>query len=580
MKQLLTLFLLFGFLFLFYQSGDTHSGPSPSMFIFGAQGEPACLDPPVIKDGISARITNQIFEGLVKYEGSTINIIPSLAEKWDVSRDGKTWTFFLRKRVTFHDGTPFNADAVVWNFNRWRQTDHPQHKNRVAAGQTFEYYEVQFRGFDNKSIITNVKAVDPTTVRITLKEPHGPFLNNLAMSAFVFSSPKAVEQYGTESCKHPVGTGPFKFAGWEADEYVVLETNATYWDKAAMPHVKRVVIRNIKDVSQRLAALKAGEIHGMEGVNARDVKVVRADTDLIGERCLEGTPIAPKDLKLMNADPTLQVFLRPANTTGYVAFNSKVKEFQDKRVRQAMAHAINKEAIVEALYGETGLVATQFQPPSLWGYNSELKDYEYDPGKAKQLLAEAGFPNGLKEITWEGGGKAPLEFYFMPIPRPYFPNPQEIAEAIASDLAKVGIMVSLQTTEPRTIDGWATYLEKRKKGQLPLYLFGWKGDNGDPDNFICYSSLCSNSKMFAEGSYSNQALTDLLLKAQKLTSQKERAELYKRAEEMIHEDVALIFIANNQPPLAFSKKVIIYIPNPIGMEYFNTIELLHDADLQ
>jgi peptide/nickel transport system substrate-binding protein len=270
-------------------------------------------------------------------------------------------------------------------------------------------------------------------------------------------------------------------------------------------------------------------------------------------------------VKVVKADPNLQIILRPTNTTGYVAFNYKVKELKDGRVRQAIAHAINKKGIVDALYGGTGMVATQFQPPPLWGYNKELKDYDYNPERAKQLLRDAGFGQGLKEITWDDGKKEPLQFWYMPVSRPYYPNPKEIAEAIAADLAKVGITVQLQTTD------WAVYLDKRKNGQLPLYMLGWTGDNGDPDNFVCYF-FCSPGAS-REGFYANPTLAETLLQAQKMTDQKKRAELYRKAEQMIHDDVARIFIANNQPPLPFSKKVKGYVANPTNSEFYNTVSI-------
>ena len=509
-------------------------------FVFGNQGEPVSLDPAIITDGISNRITRQIYEGLVKYKGSTTEVIPALAEKWEVSKDGTAWTFTLHKGVKFHDGNPCDAAAIVWNFDRWRLSKHPQHENQIKAGQTFEYYEAQFGGFDDKSLITKVEAVNPQTVRITLKNPQGPFLANLAMFVFDIVSPKAVEKHGLNFGKNPVGTGPFKFVEWKVGQEVILEANKDYWDKAHAPKVQRVVVRNIKDNSQRLAALKAGEIHGFEGLNPDDVKVVRAD-------------------------PNLQIILRPTNTTGYVAFNYKVKELRDGRVRQAIAHAINKKAIVDALYGGTGMVATQFQPPPLWGYNKELKDYEYNPERARQLLRDAGFAQGLKEITWDDGKREPLQFWYMPVSRPYYPNPKEIAEAIAADLAKVGITVQLQTTD------WAVYLDKRKNGQLPLYMLGWTGDNGDPDNFVCYFFCAPGASR--EGFYSNLQLTEVLLEAQRLTDQSKRAALYRKAEQMIHDDVARIFIANNQPPLPFSKKVKGYVPNPTNSEFYNTVSI-------
>ncbi len=516
------------------------TGPAlaQSAFVFGAQGEPVDLNPAIITDGISSRITRQIYEGLTKYKGATTEVIPALAEKWQVSPDGRVWTFTLRKNVKFHDGTPFDAAAVVWNFEWQRFSAQPQHEMLTKAGRTFEYYGAQFGGFDDKSLITQVEAVDPSTVRFTLKNPQGPFLANLAMFTFDLVSPTAVQKWGLEFSKHPVGTGPYRFVDWKVGQEVILEANPDYWDKANAPKVQRVIVRNIKDNSQRLAALKAGEIHGMEGVNPDDVKVVRAD-------------------------PNLQVILRPTNTTGYVAFNFHVKELQDKRVREAFAHAINKRGIVDALYGGTGIVATQFQPPPLWGYNKELKDYDYNPPRARDLLKEAGFGQGLKEITWDDGRKEPLQFWYMPVSRPYYPNPKEIAEAIAADLAKAGITVQLQTTD------WTVYLDKSRSGQLALFMLGWTGDNGDPDNFVCYFFCAIGAPRM--GFYANQPLTETLLQAQKLTDQEKRAELYRKAEQMIHDDVARIFIAHNQPPLAFLKSVKGYVANPTSSEYFNTV---------
>jgi peptide/nickel transport system substrate-binding protein len=510
-------------------------------FIFGAQGEPVCLDPAIITDGISGRVTNQVFEGLVKFDKDTTNVVPSLAEKWTTSDDGLVWTFTLRQGVKFHDGTDFNADAVVKNFDYWKNTQNPMHDAQVKAGQTFEYFELQFGGFDDASIISDVKAVDPTTVQITLKQPQGPFLNNLAMFVFVFWSPTALEKAGVDSCKNPVGTGPYKFVEWKPNEQVTLAAFADYWDKPNAAKMPNVIIRNIPNNSSRLLALSAGEIHGMEGMEPRDVAAVKEN-------------------------PKFKLLLRPANTTGYVAFNYKVTEFQDPKVRQAFAQAINKAPIVDKFYGGTGAVASQFQPPALWGYNKTLQDWAYDADAAKKLLADAGYPNGISEITFDGK-KMPLEFWYMPVSRPYYPNPKDVATAIAADWAKAGINVTLQTVD------WATYLDKRKNGLLPLYMLGWTGDNGDPDNFVCYFFCldANDTPKITEGFFADKEISDVLKKAAVLVTQEERAPLYQQAEQMIHDKVSRIFVANNQPPLAFLANVEGYVPNPTGTEYFNTV---------
>ena len=510
-------------------------------FIFGAQGEPVCLDPPIITDGISGRVINQIFEGLVKFDGSTTNVIPGLAESWTTSDDGKVWTFKLRSGAKFHDGTDFNADAVVKNFDYWQNTANPMHAAQEAAGQTFEYFEAQFGGFDDASIFASIEAVDATTVKFTLKSPQGPFLNNLAMFVFVFWSPTALEKAGVDSCKAPVGTGAYKFVEWKANEQVTLTAFDGYWDKANAPKMKNVVIRNIPNNSSRLLALSAGEIHGMEGMEPRDVMAVKDNA-------------------------RFKLLLRPANTTGYVAFNYHVEEFNNLKVRQALATAINKEAIVNAFYGGTGQVAKEFQPPALWGYNDKIVDRTFDVEAAKKLLAEAGYPNGISEVTFDGQ-KVPLEFWYMPVSRPYYPNPKDIATAIAADWAKAGINVQLKTVD------WATYLDLRKKGQLHLYMLGWTGDNGDPDNFTCYF-LCmdaQNTPVTREGYFSDVAISDTLKKAAVLTTQAERVPLYQQVEQMMFDNVTRIFVANNQPPLAFTANVEGYVPNPTGTEFFNTV---------
>jgi peptide/nickel transport system substrate-binding protein len=515
------------------------AGPALAQtFVFGGQGEPISLDTAVIEDGISQKITSQIYNTLVKYKGATTEVEADLAEKWEVSADGKVWTLHLRKGVKFHDGEPFDAAAVVWNFERWWKTKHAQHENQLKAGQSFPYWEGQFDDFDDKSIVSDVKATDPSTVKITLKQPQAPFLANLAVFAFGIASPKAVEKWGVEYGKHPVGTGPFKFVEWKPNQEVVLDANPDYFGQKAK--VKRAVVRNIKDNSARLAALKSGEVQGIEGMNSDDIPSVKNDANLYLVR-------------------------RPANNTGYIAFSYHVKEFKDKRVRQAMAHAINKKAFVDAFYGGLGLVATQLQPPALWGYNKEIKDYEYSPAKAQDLLKQAGFASGFSEINWEDGKKEPLVLWYMPRSRPYFPSPKEIAEAMAADFAKVGIKAQLQTVE------WANYIEKRKKGEMPLYMIGWTGDNGDPDNFVCFFFCPTNVPR--EGYYNNLPLSDLLKRAATLSTQTERAKLYRQAEQMIHDDVARLFIANAEPPLAFSKKVKGYVANPTATEFFNTVEI-------
>jgi peptide/nickel transport system substrate-binding protein len=510
-----------------------------SDLVVGAPADVVSLDPAVLTDGVSLAATQQVFETLVRFRGASLDLEPGLAAGWETSADGLVWTFHLRPGVRFHDGTALDAAAVVWNFDRWRRAGHPHHRDQTRAGRTFEYWESQFGGFDDASIVAAVEAVGPLAVRLVLRRPQAPLLANLAIPAFGIASPPAVARHGPEFGKHPVGTGPFRFVEWRAGEAVVLEANPGSWGPS--PRVRRVVIRPIRDAAQRLAALRAGEIHLAEG-------------------------LGPAEVAVAGGDPGLQVVFRPPNATAYLAFNHRLRELRDRRVRLAFAHAVDKRALVEALYGSAGVVATQAQPPTLWGHDPGLRDRPHDPGRARALLREAGFPAGLDRVTGEDGRPEPLVLWYPPVSRPYLPAPREVAEALAADLARAGI-----AARPETVD-WATYLDRVRTGRLPLYLLGWIGDNGDPDNCLCYM-FCTPGAPH-QGFYANPPLAQLLLRGQALQGRSERAVLYRRAEAMLHEDAARLFLAHARMPVALSRRVRGYEPHPTGVESFAAVEVL------
>ena len=536
----------------------------PSVFIFGRGGDSVQLDPAVITDGESFRVTGQCLEPLYQYDkGSTVPI-PALAESCEANEDATEWTCNLRQGVKFHDGTDFNADAVVFNFERWRFTDNPYHFDT----QVFEYYEYMWGGFDDASTITSVEAVDDNTVKFTLNAPLAPFLANLAMDMFAISSPAAIEQagedYGTPSVGC-VGTGPFKFVEWTEGDHITIEANAEYWGGA--PTVDQVIFRVIPDDSARFLALQAGDIHGLE------------------QAVIE-------DLEAAEADPNLYVQTRPALNTGYLAYNYAIEEFNDIKVREAIVRAINRQGLVENFYGAYGEVATNFLPPLVWGHNDAIEDWAYDTEVAKQLLADAGYPDGLSEVTiafdvldaegnvlFAEGDKIPIRLYYMPVTRFYYPSPKEIGEAMAADLAKAGINVELY------LEGdWPTYLGARRNGTLVgLYMLGWGGDNGDPDNFHGYFfGFSGDDKVGApeewvktadprEGFYVNQEATELIYQASVTPNQAEREELYKQIEQILHDDIARIWVAHNNTPLIFASNISGYIPQPVGADYFEFV---------
>ena len=530
----------------------TEAPAAPSVFVYGRGTDSVGLDLAIVTDGDSTRVGGQILEPLYTFAPGTTNPVPALAEECVPNADATEWTCSLRKDVKFHDGTDFNADAVIFNFDRWRFTDNPYH----FPEQVFEYYEAMWGGFDDASIITSVDKVDDYTVKFVLSSPMAPFLANLAMDFFAISSPAAIEAngaaYGTPAVG-AVGTGPFKFVEWVEGDHITVDANADYW--GGKPTVDQIIWRVIPDASARYLALKAGDIQGMEQAT-------------------------PEDFASAQSDPDLQVLFKPPLNTVYLAFNYKIKELQDPKVREAIAHAINKKALVEAFWGASGQVAKTLVPSSMWGYNDAIDDFAYDPELAKQLLTEAGYPDGLSQMTiaedvldvngnvvYKAGDVLPLRFNYIPADRFYISGPKAVAEAMAADLAKAGIVTELYTP-----GDWSTYLAERRNGSLVgLYMLGWGGDNGDPDNFTGYFFSGGAEPIAREGWYQNAALAELLQRAVTLPSQAEREPLYKQADQMLHDDVARIWLVHQATPIILSAKVSGYQPQAVDADNYDQI---------
>jgi peptide/nickel transport system substrate-binding protein len=526
-------------------------------FIFGRGGDSVQLDPAVVTDSESFRVTGQCLESLYQYEPGSTRPIPALATGCIANADSSEWTCRLRE-AKFHDGTDFNADAVIFNFERWRFTDNPYR----FEGQWFERYESVWGGLDDGSVITATERIDEHTVKFLLDAPMASFLANLAMEAFAISSPAAIQGYGQEYGRPEVGcvgTGPFIFQEWIEGDHITVVANEGYW--GGRPLVDEVVWQVIPDDQFRFLALQTGNVHAMEGA-------------------------VVEDLVAAGADPDLTILTRPALNTGYLAFPYQTEEFQDIRVREAVVHAINRQGMVEDFYGAYGEVAKNLLPPLVWGHNDTIEDWAYDPDLSKQLLADAGFPDGLSEVTvaqdledaegdvvYEAGDKLPLALYYVPVPRPYYPAPQQIGEAMAADLVTAGISVTLELA-----GDWPTYLDLLHSGLLPgLYMYGWVGENGDPADF--------HSRMFGglgspedekepdprEGFYANQEVAGLLYRATASPNRARRESLHRQVEQLLHDDVARLWVAHDNTPLIFSTKVSGYIPQPVGADYYEWV---------
>ncbi|HLQ32552.1 MAG TPA: ABC transporter substrate-binding protein [Chloroflexota bacterium] len=493
--------------------------PGGNTFAWGKSGDAVKLDPAIIDDGESSEVTHAMFEGLVRFKPGTTDVEPALAEKWQASSDGLTWTFNLRKGVKFHDGTDFNADAVKFNFDRWSDDKNQFRPTKENEGVGFEYWHDFMLIDEKKPMFKSLEVVDPSTVRLSINYPYSPLLHNLAMFPFVFSSPTAIKKDPNKYSESPVGTGPFKFVEWVHDDHVTMAANKDYWGGA--PKIDTLVLKVIKDNAARFLQLKAGAIQGMEFPNSDDVAAAKADANL-------------------------QVVLTPPLNVAYVGMNISKKPFDNLKVRQAIAQAINKQAIADAFYKGTGKSAKELLAPGMLGYDDSLQDWAYDANKAKATLAEAGFSSGFE-----------TEFWYMPVSRPYYPNPKDIATAMGSDLNKIGIQTKIQTED------WKDYLKDRYSSKFQMWMLGWTGDNGDPDNFYC-TWFCTYDAQQATHTWNNQDAIATLKKAATLTDDQQRAQLYKQVAKMVHDEVPFVPIAHNSPPNFLVKGASGFVPNPVG----------------
>lgn len=491
------------------------------VLIFGRGGDSVSLDPIAVTDGESFKVTQNVFETLLNFGEEDTTINEGLATKWEPSEDGLTYTFTLREGVKFHDGTDFNAEAVVKNFERWAN----------GSEDKFPYYASMFGGFAGEEghVIESVTADGDYTVVFKLKRAQAPFLKNIAMSPFGIASPTAFEASGEKFGDNPVGTGPFKFVEWKRNDSVTVEKFEDYWN-AGYPKLDKIVFKAIPDNSARLNALLANEIDLADGIN-------------------------PSDGATVEGDSNLQLFERPSMNVGYLGLTTTRPPFDNVKVRQAINYAIDKEAIVEAFFEGRAEIAKNPMPPSISGYNEDIPGYEYDPEKAKQLLAEAGLADGFE-----------MELWAMPVPRPYMPDGTKVAEAIQKNLEDIGVKATIVSFE------WATYLEKARNGEADAFMLGWTGDNGDADNFIYVlldgDNIGSNNYTY----YDNQDLHKILIEAQTEVDEDKRNELYKQAQEIIFEDAPWVPLAHSTPLLAGTANITDFKPHPTGSDKLTYVD--------
>jgi len=514
--------------------GDEGGGDT---LVFGASADPVSLDPAYVSDGESLRAARQIYETLVTTEAGGTDIVEGLATEWEADEAGTAWTFTLRDGVTFHDGTEFNAEAVCFNFDRWYNFEGVQQSPSVSY-----YWQTVFTGFANnedpeqgESLYASCEATDETTAVINLTAPSASFLPGLALAAFSIASPTALEEFGADEVtgtgeeprfdgayglEEAVGTGPYTLESFEPGNRLVMTAYEDYWGDA--PAIETIIFRPIADGPARRQALEAGEIQGYDLVDPADYEA------------LEGAGY--------------QLLSRPAFNVGYVGINTAKPPLDNPQIRQAIAHALNREALVQAQYPEGSEVATQFMPPELFGYADDVTDYPYDLEKAKSLIAESGVANPTIEFWYPTG-----------VSRPYMPNPEANFQAFQADLEAAGFTVTPQSA-PWNPD----YLDAVNTGGAGLYLLGWTGDFGDPDNFI---GTFFRTDQPSWGTIP-QEIQDQLEAGRTETDEAARTALYEDVNRAIMEQLPGVPYVHTSPRLVFAENVEGYEPSPVSIEEF------------
>ena len=526
-------------------TATSEGGESGGTLVFGTSSDPVVLDGALVSDGESLRVIDQIYETLIGLKPGTTELEPELAESWEASADGLSWTFKLHSGVTFHDGEPFNAAAVCTNFDRWYNF-----KGSFQNPSASYYWQTVFGGFavpeegsPEGSLYKSCEAVDDTTVTLNLTKPSASFLGALSLSAFAMASPKALVDFGADEgnvdeegvfhptgsfgTEHPIGTGAFKFESWTRGDKLTIARYDDYWGEKAK--LDKVIFKPIPDNAARLQALQTGEIQGYDLVE-------------------------PQDIPTIESDSSLQILDRPAFNVAYVGINQAKPPMDKLEVRQAIAHGLDRQSVVDTFYAGRGVVANQFLPPEVEGYADSVTTYDYDPEKSKELLKQAGLTLPV-----------PIEFWYpSDVSRPYMPDPKRNFEAFRASLEKSGFKVT-----PKTAPWSPDYLGAVDEGNTQVYLLGWTGDFGDADNFV---GTFFQAPQEAWG-FENKEIFSALDAAEQETDLAKRTELYKAVNQEIMDFLPGVPYAHSKPALAFTTKVTGYVPSPVSLEPFEVVSI-------
>jgi len=464
-----------------------------SVLVVGQVAEPKSLDPHAVTALNDFRILVNLYEGLVRFRDGSLEVEPALAESWRVSADGRTYTFHLRPGVRFHDGTAFDAEAVRFNFERMLDADHPFHDTGPFPLASFFFGAVE-----------RVEVVDARTMRLHLKEPFAPLLANLAYGTGLMVSPAAVSAHGVAFGRHPAGTGPFRFVEWRSRERVVLARNPDYWGTPA--RAEHVVFRPVTDPVTRT-------------------------TELLGGGLDIALELPPDTVAVLRDQPEARVAEAVGPHLWFLILNIREGPFADLRMRQAANLAVDKEGLVRHVLQDTAVVARGPVPVAFaWAYDPDLAGYPHDPGRARDLVREAGYPDGVEvELLVPQGGSGMLD-------------PLRMAEAIQADLAEVGIRARIETFE------WNAYLARVNQGLAGLgdmAAMAWM--TNDPDT-LPYLALRSDAWPdhggFNSGYYADPSVDRLIEAARRTTDRDQRAALYREMQQRVLADAPWLIVAS------------------------------------
>lgn len=488
---------------------DSKESSGGGELIIGMESEADVLDPHRAGGWVTMRITNQMFEPLIgedlsksSEESAVPELIPVLAKSWEVSKDGKTYTFHLREGVKFHDGSDFNAEAVDFNIKRLTD-ENSEYYDKLGVGRTFRTWKF----FESSEV------VDDNTINIHLTSPFSEFPRMLAqINSLQIVSPEAIKKNGNDSMgENPVGTGPFKFDSRERGKHITLVKNEDYWGEKAK--LDKVIFRPLSDPAARVLALQNDEVDIIAVPSPDSIENLKDQ----GFKVVSGTP----------------------PHVWYLTFNFDNKNMKNQKVRQAINYAINREGIANELLNGTVTPAYTIQSPGAINYDAEKKWYEYDPEKAKQLLKEAGLEARFKttlQTSVDGSGQL---------------IPVDIAEWIQRDLAEIGIDVTLDTQE------WITYYSAYSNGMKPDVGMNQMSSGRTSPYFL---SMVAHSEFvapggFNSGKYVNTRLDKILDKASTSVDENNALELWKQAESIIMEDAAFAPIVNDSAPYVINSRV-------------------------